>query len=284
MKKIIVSLVLFTFILTGSQSIFGQILDSPRDGVYDEIHTKAREPKPYTHVREADVVWKKRVWRVVDLRQKMNHPFYYPTEPKNNWRNFITVIYEAIQEGTITAYDPTTDDQFLVPFTISQIDDRLNPWQLQPIYDPDNPDNILRYDSIQDEFDPADVDRFLIKEDWFFDKQRSVMDVRILGICPYVKRYNDDGSFRSREKMFWIYYPECRQTFANAEVFNPHNAGEKRTFEDIFWKRKFGSYIIKASNVYDREISDYAGGMDALLEADRIKNEIFTFEHQLWEF
>ena len=146
MKKIIAATVLFVIIFSGTQSSFGQILDSPRDGVYDEIHTKNRVPKPYAHVREADVVWKKRVWRMVDLRQKINHPFYYPIEPKQNWRNFVTVLYDAIKETTIMAYDPQ-DDQFLMPLTPSEIEKKLTSVDTIPIYDtdPNNPGRITGY-------------------------------------------------------------------------------------------------------------------------------------------
>jgi hypothetical protein len=67
-------------------------------------------------------------------------------------------------------------------------------------------------------------------------------------------------------------------------VFNRNNGAQRRTYDELFWKRAFGSYVVKEENVYDREIADYASGMDALLEAERIKNELFEFEHSLWEF
>ena len=110
------------------------------------------------------------------------------------------------------------------------------------------------------------------------------MDVRILGICPLINIYDDDGNFLSVEEMFWIYFPEARPVFAQAEVFNRKNSAERRTYDELFWKRMFASYIYKEDNVYDREIYKYAVGMDALLEADRIKNELFSFEQELWEF
>ena len=71
---------------------------------------------------------------------------------------------------------------------------------------------------------------------------------------------------------------------AQAIVFNRHNSAERRTYDEIFWKRKFGSYIYKEENVHDRVVQDYASGMDALLEAERIKSELAEFEHSLWEF
>ena len=57
-----------------------------------------------------------------------------------------------------------------------------------------------------------------------------------------------------------------------------------RTFEEIFQKRYFSSYIIKETNVFDRSINDYAQGLDALLESERIKDELFTIEHDLWHY
>jgi hypothetical protein len=71
--------------------------------------------------------------------------------------------------------------------------------------------------------------------------------------------------------------------FANVEVYNRQNDAERRTLEDIFWKRMFGSYIYKETNVFDRIIDEYAQGIDALMESERIKEEIFLLEHDLWE-
>jgi len=87
------------------------------------------------------------------------------------------------------------------------------------------------------------------------------MDVRVLGICPVRNLYDDDGNYFGLEEMFWIYYPEARPVFAQSIVFNRSNSAEERTYDELFWK-----------------------GMDALLEAERIKNELFEFEHELWEF
>jgi len=283
--KTTISILLFAGFLAGiTATSTAQILDSPRDGIFEEIHLQDKKPIPYYPVREADVIWKKRIWRLMDLRQKINHPFYYPETPQKGWKNFMTVIMDAIREGTITAYDPAKDDQFLVPLTFQEIEKKFTRTDTVPIVDPNNPQRILRYEVVTEEFDASEVMRIKIKEDWFFDKQRSVMDVRILGICPVRNLYDDDGNYFGLEEMFWIYFPEARPVFAQAIVFNRKNSAEERTYDELFWKRMFGSYIYKEENVYNREITDYASGMDALLEAERIKEELFEFEHDLWEF
>jgi gliding motility associated protien GldN len=136
-------------------------------------------------------------------------------------------------------------------------------------------------------FNRNTVKKWRVKEEWFFDKQRSIMDVRIIGLAPLQEGKDEstekpDGSFNP---LFWVYFPEAREILINAEVFNlVKNNAERRTYDDIFWKRMFGSTIVKESSVMDRKINEYMVGLDALLEADRIKTEIFNIEHDLWEY
>lgn len=283
MRRLLNLFVLACVILGINAVADAQVLDSPRDGVYDKIHTTEKKPITYYSVREADIAWQKRVWRTIDLRQKINHPFYYPIEPKKEWKNFMTVIVDAIREGSITAYD-MSDDQFLIPLTYQEIENKYTRTDTTPVYNPKNPTQILKYEINTESLDVTKVQRLNVKEDWFFDKQRSVMDVRILGICPIIDKYDESDQFIGMEQMFWIYFPEARPVLAQSIVFNRHNSAEKRTYDEIFWKRQFGSYVYKEENVHDRVIQDYAQGMDALLEAERIKNEIAEFEHSLWEF
>jgi gliding motility associated protien GldN len=126
-----------------------------------------------------------------------------------------------------------------------------------------------------------------IKEDWFFDKQRGIMDSRIIALGISIIPLDASGQNDEAQgctNWIWIYFPEWRQFFANNEVFNVDNDAERRTYEDVFWKRQFNSQITKESNVYDRKISDYAKGIDALLESERVKNDIFKLEHDWWQF
>ena len=124
-----------------------------------------------------------------------------------------------------------------------------------------------------------------MKEDWFFDKQRSMLDVRIIGISPVVLGVNPETKeVVGLKQLFWLYFPECRYVFQNFFVYNPDNDAQRMSFDDLFWKRDFSSFVQKESNVFDRKISPNWDGLDALLESERVRNEIFTFEHDLWHF
>jgi gliding motility associated protien GldN len=284
MKKImLVFTVLMSFISIQNNSFAQNNLGKqPLDGVYNKYNSPVREPIPYTSIREADVMWSKRIWRVIDMRQKINLPFYYPTDEQKGRKSLMQILYSGIQENTITAYS-TTDEEFKARLTTMELNKMLNSqdtFHFQRPYEP-----YEEYDTVISKiFNPSEIVLLRLKEDWFFDKQRSVMDVRIIGLCPIKEELDENGEFKGYKPLFWVYFPECRKLFANNEVYNRWNDAERRTYEDVFFKRLFGSYIYKESNVYDRQIYQYAKGMDGLLEAERIKNDLFNIEHDLWEY
>ncbi len=273
-------------LLLPSTSIFAQ--SNVLDGVYVKEHIAERKVIPYAHLREADVMWSKRVWRIIDLKEKLNHDLYYPEEPFNGRKSLMQVIWDGVtKDGTITAYadllgSAAGDFEQSPVLPKAAIDTMFNKVERTELPDPDDPDVMITKE-VPIPFEPMMVKSYRIKEDWFFDKQRSVMDVRIIGIAPVIEKKLEDGT-TAPQTMFWIYYPEIRFTLVGAEVYNKFNDSERRSYEDIFWKRKFSSYIYKESNVYDRKIIEYATGLAALLEAERIKDEMRNFEHDLWEY
>ncbi len=266
-------------VLTQAQSVL--------DGTYVKENVPARKVIPYTHLREADVMWSRRVWRVIDLREKVNLPLYYPITPLKGKRSLMQTMYDGVvKDGTITAYDGG-DDEFKKVITKAEILAQLNRVDTFQMENPET--GAIEQKIVPAEFDPGKVIQVRVKEEWFFDKQKSVLECRILGLCPVMNDYATDGSIRGQKPIFWIYYPEARYVFANQEVYNRQNDAERRTLEDIIWKRQFGSYVYKVSNVFatesdSRRIADTKTGLDALLEAEKVKQEIFEKEHDLWEF
>ena len=289
MKKLkILLLVLFVTMVT-IDNYAQEVIKPPKypDGVYTKENTRTRRAIPYPTLREADVMWSKRVWRVIDLREKMNFPLYYPDEIILDRKSLFTVIRDAaVKDGTITAFNnPLTDDEFRYDMTKSEIEALLVSWDSSnQAEDPNNPGTYISA-PLKKEITTDKVWKFWVKEDWFFDKQRSVLDVRIIGLCPLIQKLTETGEATGGDKaLFWIYFPEARPVFANQEVYMRHNDAERRTFEDIFWKRMFSSYVRKESNVYNRGIYDYKIGLDQLIEAERVKNDIFIYEHDLFHF
>lgn len=240
--------------------------------------TGQKTPLDYEYVREADVFWKKEVWRIIDCREKMNLPFKYPKRP------FINILMDAIKTGEVPAFG-ANDDDFANPIPAEEAL-AMTGSSADTIYVPDaaNPDSLVPT-IITKDFDFEKVNRFRIKEVWYFNKQTSTMQVRIMGIAPLMEDYSELGEFRGTKALFWVYMPALRKTLVQSEAYNPFPDGVRLTWDDIFSLRLFSSVIFKEDNVRDERIKDiYESPIDQLYQSERIKEKIFNFEHDLWEY
>lgn len=311
-------------------------VNNPADGIIDGVVLKEHVPTkrmiPYEFVREADVMWMKRVWQTIDLRERMNHTLYYPHDEitaNGEWVKHAerwslwTIIRHNVINGKLTVFSPYNPnnifgerdgDQLKYPiypqqgltyftdsvyraevatFLGAQIIESLE-YETDEYGDPiliDLPDGTQSF-----KYFPADtvwttskdIIQYRIKEEWFFDKERSVLDQRIIAIAPVVYEKGKDAngveSISGTKELFWLYFPHCRFVFNNYFSYNDKNDAQWMSFDDLFWKRRFTSFIYKESNGFDRKIETYRSGVDALRESERIKEEIRTFEHDVWDY
>jgi gliding motility associated protien GldN len=263
------------------------------DAIIERNLVKDRVPLPYLHIREDDAVYRQRVWREIDVHEKMNLPFVYKAVEDNGSQMFINILLQAIKSGEITAFDANVDDgRFTTPITFSQISGLLVPKaeSIQipdPVKDPDGSKGIMKDTTITHEWDPNIVERYLIKEEYVFDKQTSRLYVRILGICPEKTIRNPDGSFRAVSRLFWVYYPDMRPMLAKFEAYNGKNYGARMSWEELFESDMFASRIVKSTidNPADLPISGYINDhILQLLEGENIKEKIFNYEQDLWSY
>mgnify|MGYP000543861153 FL=1 len=288
MRKL--GLFVLSLILCGAFDMKAQVIEEPEenlDGFYvksSDAYPDGKKPFEYPYVREADIIWSCRIWRVIDFKEKMNQVFYYPIVPDQGRKNLTTILDEALTEGRIRAFE---DDMFTTEITNwTEYKSKFGTSRTETLveYDMDGME-ITRDTTI---FVPANfesAEKLRIKEEWFLDKNRTVEDVRIIGFSLVASYEKSEGDVQTLA-LGWIRYndPEVRLLLANSEVYNPQNDRARRSYDDIFQKRIFDSYIIRESNTFNRAINDYVQGADALAESERIKEYLFNMEEDMWEY
>ena len=234
-------------------------------GIYDK-NVGDRRAISYTYTRESDVMWEKRVWRDIDMREKQNQPLYYPLEYNACRSSLFQTITRQILTGNLIAFK---DEDFLVPYETFEFRKKIvkSDSVEQSIYDPQGNESFVNVLVVDSTSIYERIVKFRVKEDWFFDRQKSTMEVRIVGLAAI--EYNAERDYY--KEVCWVYFPSCRPYFARNDVYNFKNDAERRSLDDVFWKRQFSSVIVKESNVFDRDIDQYQKGIDALVEADKIK-------------
>ncbi len=265
-----------------SEPMIEEIMITPLDDIVEKRVMRERFVLPYEPVRESDIFWEKRIWRVVDIREKMNKPFTFPDAP------FFKILVDAIEDGDFTAY---SDEKFTNPLTGEDLVNMLFSIDTTFVTNPDTYEDEMTI--VQNEINHEEVKRFRIKEVWFFDIESSTLKVRILGIAPVRDIFDKTtGEFLFESPMFWVYYPNCREHLARQKVYMGTNDANPLSWEDFFEMRPFSSYIYKESNVDGLRLIDFpslAGndlnsGIQRLLESEKIKASIFDFEHDLWSY
>ncbi|MBC7777325.1 MAG: gliding motility protein GldN [Phycisphaerae bacterium] len=251
-------------------------MSPPLDDITDRQVVADRVTLTYQPIREADILWEKRIWRVVDVREKMNLPFSAPESP------LFKVLTDAAMAGDISVYS-TEDDKFSKRLSPTDVREMLFVRDTVVIFEPETYTEIIKI--VENEINWENVKRFRIKESWFFDTKTSTLRNRILGIAPIIEERDEEGNFRYEKPLFWVYYPAARPMLAKHKaITHGENWSATTTWEDIFEKRYFASYITKENNVQDLRLQDMYSGLDLLMESDKIKNELFAREHDMWSY
>jgi gliding motility associated protien GldN len=295
----------FLFVLIATSKAQQGVLD----GAYARETQVKRIEIPLQHIREIDAMYSKKVLRGIDMDEKRNHPLYFPIDdveypaaeglqPERKRLSLASLVFNAAYPVDKNM-SPTYNGRLIyAPYDQTNLT-RLTEWWLDPVYDSiqvGNAFNVIKKqrrtldagtpmerDTIIDipsRIQPKDVKSIYIWEEWVFDKQRSLMDVRVISIL-FTAELEDQTAL-----LFWIAYDDYKDLFATHEVYNQSgNDGARLSFYDIFQKRLFSSYILAETNVYDnRNVNDYLLGIDAIREGERIQGQIFTYEHDQWEY
>ncbi|MDQ2721240.1 MAG: gliding motility protein GldN [Bacteroidota bacterium] len=262
------------------------------DDAIDRNLVTERTPLAYQYIREDDAVYRQKIWREIDTREKLNLPFRYSANEDNGNQRFISILLKAIQDGPdnggVTVFN-AVDDRFTTPMTVAEVAKTISGGSVNvPIYD--SLGNVSGYKETVAEVNLDSFYKFRIKEEVIFDKQSSRLFWRILGIAPVKNVITSSGVNLGETELFWVYYPDMRPIFAKYEVYNGKNFGARMSWEELFESRMFYGRIIKSTldNPYDQFLNQQQGLKNntilQLLQGEKVKNKIFDYEQNLWSY
>ena len=259
-----------------------------RDGAVDDDVIKERIPLAYENLRADDAVYRHKIWREIDTREKINLPFRYSADEDNGNQRFISILLQAIQDSAVTVFN-SIDDRFTTPMTKPEVAKALGGDEVEvPIYD--SVGVLTGSKKMRNEINLDSIYKFRIKEEVIFDKESSRLFFRILGIAPVKNIITTMGVNLGETELFWVYYPDMRATFSKYEVYNGKNFGARMSWEELFESRMFHGRVIKSTidNPYDQYIKNYKGlsenGILQLMEGENITEKIFNYEQDLWSY
>ncbi len=262
-------------------------------GIKSNAQKDADNDKPlaYGYVHDRDILMSRTVWEIIDLGEKINFPLYFPIDTANvgpERRSLYDVLIKGIKNKKITevytdSYFNTKKSYKDIKASLSRIDttdagrEQLNAGQkISPEY------------IVQQDLTSQDVTQYKIKGLWYFDKRQGELKYRLLGICPVTPDvYTMNSEDPDYIELFWVFFPDARETLYRAKAFNEKNSSMPISFDQILNSRRFNSVIYKEENVYgDRDIKDYMkdNAQSQLLESDRVKEKIRGFEQDMWNY
>tara|TARA_B110000285_G_scaffold177807_1_gene199820 strand:+ start:650 stop:1507 length:858 start_codon:yes stop_codon:yes gene_type:complete len=277
---VVISLLATSYVCAQANILNASSADGIGKQSKEKIAADNDKPLAYGYIDDRDILWSKVVWEFVDLNQKINLPYYFPIETSNisiDRRSLFDTLLRGINNGSIK--NVYSDSFFTSKMTKSDIEDAL-----VFIRNPDSqyPDT--------NRIKTQDIEGYMMKGMWYFDKRLGELKYRLLALAPMGKDIFTLGTdFETEDifELFWVFYPETREILHAAKVFNPKNVSQPISYDHLLNARRFNAVIVREENVYgNRKIADYIRGnaLFQLLEADRIKESIRDKEIDMWNY
>lgn len=262
----------------------------------EKLVSDNNEPLEYGFIDDRDIYWSKVVWEYVDLNERLNLPYYYPTDTmriSSDRRSLYDTLLRGIKQGEINeVYD---DSYFTSKLSYEEIQDKLYRRDTIPegidVLNADPSADISEYIDTYN-IDSEHIEGYKIKGVWYIDKRQGEMKFRLLGVAPVAQDVqtigrDDIGDINEKLPIFWVFYPDARQVMHEMKVFNPNNAAFPISFDHLLNAHRFSSLIYKEENIYgDREVRDYVKGnsLFQVLESEKLKDDIRNKELDLWNY
>jgi gliding motility associated protien GldN len=250
---------------------------------YTKNKVELRQVVPWPYLKASDVLFVKRVERIIDVREKQNQAMCYPPNP------LAAILYDAIKNQQLIPYE---NDDLKQPITLSKfLTLGADTEYIENLVDPNDPS----FTTTQMYVEPFDavlrIKKYRLVEDWIYDKTRSQYYVRIISIAPQYEMRLGGINLGWQDLCVLKYHSkdgiDLRHVLVDKMVFNRQTNSPELSYDDWFEQRLFSSFIIKTANHQDTYIKNQQdfkdNGTEALLEAERKQRELQEREENLYE-
>ena len=244
-----------------------------------QLTQRARLMFPTAIDMPEDVVWRRDIYREIDLTQDANGGLYYPVEPVGHEMNLFTYMFKLVQNGYMPAYEYRLDgnevfsDSSKVNFKTLLSDHHI-------FYEEN--EGKLRVDN--SDIPSSEVRLYYLKECAYYDQGNSTFHRKVLALCPVMMREDDFGGEPAKYPLFWVKYSDLEPFLSRQTVMTSSlNNAATMTMSDFFTLNKYNGKIYKTNNMLGRTLAQYCP-TDSLmaLEQERIEKELTAFESGLF--
>lgn len=281
MKRLllILSIACVTVGLSAQPAARRQQQQQQRQSNAENITTRARVTFPTAAPMSEDVVWRRDIYRELDLNTEANSGLYYPVEPIGTQMNLFTYIFKLMMTGQIKAYEYRLDGNEV--FSDSS---RVKPLAFLDNYHIyyERVDGRVHLDN--SDIPSREVTSYYIKESAYYDQSNSSFHTKVIAICPIMSREDDFGDGAAKYPLFWVKYDDLAP-FVSKQMIMTSNRNNAATMsvDDYFTKNMYRGKIYKTTNMLGQTLAQYCNTEEALTaEQKRIEKELVDFEKNIW--
>lgn len=235
---------------------------------------------PVAAPMEEDVVWRRDIYRELDLNDNANAALYYPVEPLGNQMNLFTTIFKLMMTGKVAVFQYRMDGNE----SFAQAD-RVNPKAFLDnyhIYYEKQPNGRIKLDN--SDIPSREVKSYYIKESSYFDQRSATFHTKVLALCPIMTRDDDFGDGGTKYPLFWVRYDDLAPYLVKQQVMTSNlNNAVTMSIDDYFVRNQYKGKIYKTNNMLGQTLSQYCTTDSAMAkEQKRIEAELVAFEKNIW--
>jgi gliding motility associated protien GldN len=254
-------------------------------GAFPEVSFKKSKIAENQQTRGEDVLWKRDVYRMVDLLDGLNGALYFPVDPTPEHQNLFWTIFTMVADGRLTAYEYLDGREIFNDTYTLKFKDLLKRYEIpyKERADPKKAGAFI-YDIDAVDIPSAEVTLFYVKEVYYLDQRNSTMRIKTMAICPVLIRTDETGQ-TNKYPMCWIPFETLKASLSQIPVSaDTINSVSRMNAYDFFNQHRYKGDIYKVSNLRNQSLFDYCHTPeDIAKEQIRLENELKNMSDKLWE-